>query len=142
MTPRQAQAALDRRAAAAVLAGAAVGQLPLLWLIREALDDYLEMLDDEALERDLRCSGESLFVHRVPLLTAGGHTLELRPDNGSRLLVELDSFRSTVRAHEVPNAALVLHDAVKADAVAAEGVLRKIESATGLLATRRKASPP
>jgi len=33
LTAEQAQAELDRRAAHAVLAGAAVGQLPLLWLI-------------------------------------------------------------------------------------------------------------
>lgn len=123
MTKEEAQAALDRRAAVAVIAGAALGELPLLWLIREALQDYNDAIDGNR--------GFAFVDGRAAeLLKAGGHTLVLVPYNGSRLLVEEDDFGSIVRSHETPNAALVLHDAVKNDPVSAEELLVKIESAT------------
>jgi len=120
VTVAEAQAALDRRAAVAVLAGAALGQLPLLWLIREALWNY----DDasEGLSKPMPIE--------VRLLSFGGHECWLDPGNGSRILVERDGIGSAVRSHEASNAALVLYDAVKDDPVRAELLLGAIESAT------------
>ena len=122
-----AEAALDRRAAVASLAGAQLGRLPLLWLIREALDDYDYMLDGLGGEVRLRAVKQRGAVR---LLDAVGHTFLLTPDNGSRVVEERDAAWSVVRSHEVPNAALILHDAVKDDPVAAENLLTTIEYAT------------
>ncbi len=121
MTRGQAQAAIERRATVAVLAGAVIGDLPLLWLIREALDGYV-------------IASERLVRERAPevhLLVSGGHELWLVAHNWPRVLVERDGFGSSVRAHEVPNGALVLHDAVKGDPIQAERLLDAIEAATG-----------
>ena len=123
MTAAEAQAEIDRRAALAAIAGAALGELPLLWLIREALEEYEDVLHE--LPSSIRAA-----LRPVELLTAGGHTFELTPDNGSRIVVERDSFGSGVRAHETPNAALVLHDAIKDQPVQAEALLVLIESVT------------
>lgn len=123
MTAAEAQAALDRRAALAAIAGAALGELPLLWLIRAALEGYEDMLSE--LPSSIRAS-----LRPIKLLTAGGHTFELTPDNDSRIVVERDSFGSSVRAHETPNAALVLYDAIKGAPVQAEALLIQIESVT------------
>ena len=120
MTKEKAQAALERRAAVAAIAGASLGSLPLLWLIREALDVY-----EESFRRHYRAES----VPPVELLRSGGNTLALTPDGG-RLLVEFDRCGARARVHETPNAALVLHDAVKDDPVKAEQLLRTIESAT------------
>jgi hypothetical protein len=67
------------------------------------------------------------------LLSTGGlagHRFVLTADNESKVMLEFDSFGSCIRAHEVPNAALVLHDAVRDDPVAAARLLVTIESAT------------
>ena len=120
MTPAEAQAAIDRRAAAAALAGATLGPLPLLWLIREALDEY-----DDASE-----TLSTRLVAEARILRDGGHDFWLDPHNGSRIVVERDALGSAVRSHELPNAALVLHDAVKHDPVRAEILIRDIEYAT------------
>lgn len=124
MTSAGARAEIERRAAAAALAGASLGALPLLWLIREALDDYVSF--NEAADADY-------WIVQQPtetwLLHTGGHDLWLDPWNGKRILVERDAFGSAVRSHEVPNAALVLYDAVKDDPVRAARLLVAIESA-------------
>jgi len=128
VTEAEAQAAIDRRAALAAMAGASLGELPLLWLIREALEEYEEMLSE--LPSSIRAALSS-----VELLTAGevlpSLALVLTPHHGARILVERNAVNDTVREHEVPNAALVLHDAVKGDPVHAEGLLVTIETATG-----------
>ena len=120
MRRASAQAALDRRCAAAALAGAALGKLPLLWLLREALDAYATV----AITVDYTKHHSSTLLLRV-----GGHELWLEPWNAPRLLCERDALGSFVRAHEVPNAALVLYDAVKAEPGFAERLLVTIEAA-------------
>jgi len=116
-----AQAALDRRAAVAALAGAVLGQLPLLWLIREALDDHVE-----ACRRSPRPYAAEL------LLQYGGHWFLLILGEGEgRVVEECDANNALVRSYEMPGAALILHDAVKDDPVAAEKLLTTIERAIG-----------
>lgn len=121
MTPFAAQASLDRRAAIAAMGGEDLGPLPVLWLIREALEAYNRM----------RVTPQ-MWVNANPvvLLKTATHTLLLTPRNASQILVELDGHGDETRWHEPPNAALVLHDAVKDDAVKAERLLMAIEAAT------------
>jgi hypothetical protein len=123
VTPEEARASIDRRVAVAVLAGATVGPLPLIWLIREALDGY-------AAVSVMHGATEPPKIRLVEVW--GGHDMWLvAPNwNGSKILVEHDHFGSTIRSHEVPNAALVLHDVVKGDPVSAEALLVAIEAAT------------
>lgn len=121
MTPVAAQASLERRAAIAAMSGDDLGPLPVLWLIREALEAYNRM----------RVTPQTWVNTRpVVLLKTATHTLLLTPRNGSNILVELDGHGDETRWHEPPNAALVLHDAVKDDPVKAEKLLVAIESAT------------
>jgi hypothetical protein len=121
VTPFAAQASLERRAAIAAMGGEDVGPLPVLWLIREALDAY----------NDMRCTPQTWMKARpVTVVKTVNRRIVLTPANGSRILVELNEVGSDVRSHEVPNAALVLHDAVKDDPVKAEKLLIAIESAT------------
>lgn len=121
MTPFAAQASLERRAAIAAMGGDDLGPAPVLWLIREALERYNEM----------RVTPQTWVNSRpVVLLKTTTHTLMLTPRNGSNILVELDGYGDETRWHESPNAALVLHDAVKDDPVKAEKLLVAIESAT------------
>jgi hypothetical protein len=119
-----AQVALDRRAAVAALAGAMLGSLPLLWLIREALDEYYDRLDGR------RRWQTAALLRPVHLLDFGGHGFLLAANNGSRIVEECDANASVVRSHEVPDAALVLHEAVRHDPVAAENLIATIERAT------------
>ena len=117
-----AQAALDRRAAVAALAGAMLGSLPSLWLIREALDEHV-------------AARKPLQQYRfTALLEYGGHWFLLHC-GVPHVVEEYDANNAYVRGHDVPNAALILHDAVKHDPVAAEDLLTTIERAT------RAASP-
>lgn len=132
MTAAEAQDAIDRRAAVAVIAGAELGELPLLWLIREALARYNDMLDG-SLELATRGLGASrVNAGPVVLLKSVSRVLLLTPDNGSQILMVLDDSDEHAHSHAMPNAALVLHDAVKDDSVAAERALSRIESATVL----------
>jgi hypothetical protein len=117
LTAGSAQASLDRRAAAAALAGAMLGSLPLLWLIREALDEHVG-------------AGKPLrFYKPVALLRYGCHWFLL--NHGERHIVEeYDENDAHIRSHDVPNAALILHEAVRHDPVAAENLITTIERAT------------
>ncbi len=126
MTPAEARAAIDRRVAVAVLAGATVGSLPLIWLIREALDTHASA----TLLHAMRFRRDPEPPEEVPLLRAEGHELCLVGGSGANILVEHDDIGSTVRSHEAPNAALVLHNAVRGDPVRAEALLAAIEVAT------------
>lgn len=127
MTPFAAQASLERRAAIAAMSGDDLGPLPVLWLIREALERYNEMR---------RTPQTWTKTRPVVLFKKEEHVLVLTPDNASEILVEfngdLKDVKSleAVRSHGAPNAALVLHDAVKDDPVKAEKLLIAIESAT------------
>ena len=130
MTAAEAQAAIDRRAAVAGIAGAELGELPLLWLIREALARYNDLLEGL---RELATHGLGpgrAKANPVALLTADGRVLLLTPDNGSQILMVLDESEEYAHSHAMPNAALVLHDAVKGDPIAAEQALTRIEAAT------------
>jgi len=120
VTPFAAQAALDRRAAVAAMGGEDLGPLPVLWLIREALEAYSFMRNTP-----------QTWVNSKPrkLLKTTNCTFVLTPSSGW-IVVEYDADGVRVHSHEAPNAALVLHDAVKDDPVKAEKLLIAIESAT------------
>lgn len=134
-----AQAALERRIAVVALAGNELGSLPLLWLIREALDAYWDTCRDT-----LKLAGaqeKRLLRGETRLLRVGGHVLFLAPWNAPRILVEHDAFGSTIRSHEVPSAVLVLHGAVREAPVRSERLLVAIERATkGMRAMTKKCS--
>ncbi len=111
-----AQTKLDRRLASVALAGVVMGQFPLLWLIREALDDYHEASWNRQYEPErllLRCTPRSLWLHH----------------RSSRVLVERDEDGLAHCSYEAPTAALVLYDVVKGDPIAAERLLVAIDSA-------------
>lgn len=109
-----AETALSRRAAAVALAGVPMGQLPLLWLIHEALDDSVRRYATAT--RQLRLLPATRLRNELWLVVATFHVVEERDTSGA-----------CIRTHEVPAAALLLHDAVKASPIAAEALLRKIE---------------
>lgn len=129
MTAAEAQDAIDRRAAVAVIAGAELGDLPLLWLIREALARYNDMVE-WILEHGTYGPFRPVKASPVVLLKSVTRVLVLTPENGSQILMVLDDSDEYSHSHAMPNAALVLHDAVKDDPVTAEQALTRIESAT------------
>lgn len=112
-----AQAKLDRRLASVALAGVVMGPSPLLWLIREALDDYHAASWDR-----------QMYEPETLLLRAGARSLWLTPWYG-RVLIERQADSNATQAHEVPNAALVLYDVVQDEPLLAERLLATIESA-------------
>lgn len=97
-----------------------MGRLPLLWLIREALEDYAR--------RYAESPADSATLRLLPV-TARRNELWL-VCNGFQVIEERDTGGACIRTHDVPAAALLLHDAVKANPVAADALLSKIECAT------------
>ena len=114
----EAQAQLDRRAALAVISGESLGPAPLLWLIRQALDIFWE--------NQINGSRKPILLHAVRGKRA--HRSYWLEAEWASCLVELaDGTR--VGSYDGPRSALVLHNLVRRDPVAAERLLVEIEEA-------------
>lgn len=123
-----AMAELKRMEALAVVQGELLGVAPLLWLIREALDLYLERwiawsrhdIDPTA----FKDTSQWLIKDEFRLADIW------RYGQYDGVLVRVGPRFEPDQCLDVPNASLALHDRVKADPVLAYRVLQRIAKAT------------
>jgi len=142
VTPAEASAELDRMAVLAAVQGELLGAAPVLWLLREALERYVERWREHA-ERRVN------FPARAPRKPPGPAEIDwlwlIYPQFQLAwfplfpvFVLEDWSWYSTddmlsgtgPKRLDVPNGALALYDRVKSDPVLALDVLQRIAAAT------------